>query len=154
MSRASRIVWGVLMAILLIVIGGFREMIFININEQIAYNNQLIEQYRVLDIFSFLNDFNNPELGRLKWILTISFTLLFLILGIIVFRYILQDKLGVRWLVIAYIAAFIISAVFFLGGKLLGDSALGYTVSRVFMGALQSPFIMMLMIPARRLLAS
>ena len=142
---------GFILLIVFVVLGGFRDILFVNINEQIDFNDGLIETYRVLDQFQFLNEHDTPSLVKGKWILTIAFSAVYLLLSIITFSYVLIDRQGVKWLCIFYIGAFVTSGITYLAGKLLGDPQLGYTLSRVLMGALQSPFPLMLMIPARML---
>lgn len=139
------------MAILMVVLGGYREIVFVNINEQMYFNDGHIEDYRVLESFEWLQNYDTTWLSNLKWYLTLSFSLIFLILGYIALRSLLADKEGARWLILTYLGAVILSGLFFVLGKLIGQQQLGYTLSRVFMGALQSPFILMLMIPARML---
>ena len=139
------------LGVLMIFLGGYREILFVNINEQILFNTGHIQDYRVLDSFRWLQDYRTGHLETLKWILTIAFSLAFLVLGLVVLRKVLKDTEGGRWLMITYLGAVIISGFFFLLGQLIGQQELGYTLSRVFMGALQSPFILMLMIPARML---
>ncbi len=135
----------------MIALGGYREIIFVNINEQILFNSGQIDDYRVLDSFSWLTEFKTGTLEVLKWVLTVSFSIVFLILGHVVMRRVLNDAEGARWLVFTYVGAVLIAGAFFLTGRIIGQPELGYTLSRVFMGALQSPFILMLMIPARML---
>ncbi|NNC82395.1 MAG: hypothetical protein HKN79_02360 [Flavobacteriales bacterium] len=141
----------ILMAIVLVILGGFRDILFVNINEQIAYNDGLIENYRVLEQFDFLNNYDSPALNQVKWILTILFTVVYLGLSMITFRMILKDMKGSLWILYFYLSAFAIAGVIFIAGWLFNEPELGYTLSRVVMGALQSPFPLMLMIPARML---
>ncbi len=139
------------MTVLMIILGGYREIVFVNINEQMYYNDGQIDDYRVLEAFHWLQSYDNNGLNNLKWCLTLAFSLSFLFLGFIAMRTLLGDKEGARWLVFTYLGVILLSGFFFLIGKLIGQQELGYTLSRVFMGALQSPFILMLMIPARML---
>lgn len=150
MSRKQWILAG-LMTIVLITLGGFREIIFVNINEQIVFNSGQVETYRVLDALSFLQDYDTESLTSLKWILTVSFALVFLLLAMVSFRFILQDKAGAKWMLVVYAGGIILAGIVFIVGRLFGDPEIGYTLSRAIMGALQSPFPLMLMIPARML---
>jgi hypothetical protein len=138
-------------AALMIILGGYREILFVNINEQIQFNNGLVQDYRVLDSFSWLQEVSDDKLNALKWSLTLAFSLSFLFLGYFTLRSILKDAEGGRWLLIIYLGTLLLSGAFFIVGKALGQQELGYTLARVFMGALQSPFLLMLMIPARML---
>ncbi|NNK79907.1 MAG: hypothetical protein HKO93_00290 [Flavobacteriales bacterium] len=150
MSKKQKIS-ALLMLVVLIVLGGFRDIVFVNINEQIGFNDGLVDSNSVLDSFSFLKSYPTEKLLNLKWALTVLFAIAFFILSFISFKYILDDSQGARWMSILYLAGVITSGVMYIGGKVLGDPLTGYTLSRVIMGALQSPFPLMLMIPARML---
>ena len=139
------------MTVLMIILGGYREIVFVNINEQMYFNDGQIDDYRVLEVFDWLQRYDNNGLNSLKWYLTLGFSLLFLALGFITLRTLLRDKEGGRWMIFTYLGTIILAGLFFITGKIIGHQELGYTLSRVFMGALQSPFILMLMIPARML---
>ncbi|NND94325.1 MAG: hypothetical protein HKN45_05625 [Flavobacteriales bacterium] len=139
------------MLIALILLGGFRDIVFVNINEQIGFNDGLVDSNRVLNSFSFLKSYSSAELLNLKWILTVLFALTFFLLSFISFKVILLDSQGARWISILYVVGVITAGITFVGGRILGDPLTGYTLSRVIMGALQSPFPLMLMIPARML---
>jgi hypothetical protein len=141
----------VLLSVIFIILGGAREIIFVNINEQIHFNEGRIAHYRVLEAFAFLKDYAVVELGNLKWGLTILFTAVYLVLSIVALRLVFDDKDAVRWLLVVYLGAFMLAGASYMIGNWLGEYQLGYTLSRRFMGALQSPFILMLMIPARML---
>lgn len=136
---------------LMIALGGYREIVFVNINEQILFNAGQIDDYRVLDSFLWLKEYDTSALETFKWVLTIAFSIIFLILGFVIMRKIMHDAEGGLWLVITYAGAIFLAGSFYVTGRLIGQEELGYTLSRVFMGALQSPFILMLMIPARML---
>jgi hypothetical protein len=54
-------------------------------------------------------------------------------------------------MIILYSIGIVTAGMVLITGRLLGDPDIGYTLSRAIMGALQSPFPLMLMIPARML---
>lgn len=151
MSRNKKLLLAIVLVTFLVLFGAWREIIFININAQIRFNSEEIENSRVLPGLAFLSDIGTTSLVNLKWILTLAFTIVFLALGFLLFTKILEDNDGARWLVYLYGIGLVTSGILYIGGNLLGDPELGYTISRVVMGALQSPFIIMIMIPARML---
>ncbi|NNK81035.1 MAG: hypothetical protein HKO93_06025, partial [Flavobacteriales bacterium] len=124
------------MLIALILLGGFRDIVFVNINEQIGFNDGLVDSNRVLNSFSFLKSYSTAELLNLKWILTVLFALTFFLLSFISFKVILLDSQGARWISILYVVGVITAGITFVGGRILGDPLTGYTLSRVIMGAL------------------
>ena len=136
------------MVLLFILLGGFREMFFLNLNEQIFFNEGGTERYRVLETFHFLGDFDTDSLYAFKWIGTLLFSAIFLGLSVFTLDRMLGRPDLVRWLVGLYILGIGLGGICFLGGRFSGQPDLGYTIARAIMGALQSPFPMMLMIPA------
>lgn len=136
------------MIVVFILIGGFREMFFLNLNEQIFFNEGGTDRYRVLEAFHFLGDFDTQSLYAFKWLGTLSFSAIFLGLSVLTLDRILERPDLVRWLIGLYVLGIGLGGMSFLGGRLTGNSELGYTLARAVMGALQSPFPMMLMIPA------
>ena len=125
-----------------------REVLFVNINEQILFNEGGRNTYRVVPSLHFLGQYSITELERWKWILTVLYMGIHLLLSSIALKQVLRLHGQRRWLLAIYALGFIIAGVSYVAGKLLGHAELGYTLSRVLMGALQSPFPLMLMIPA------
>lgn len=141
-------IWGIALTLLFIWLGAMREVIFVNMNEQILFLQGGRDGYRVIPQLHFLGNYSIAELERWKWILTIAFTLCNLFFSLLALKIVLRFHGSRRWLLALYGLGLLISGLSYVGGKILGHAELGYTVSRVIMGALQSPFPLMLMIPA------
>ena len=134
----------VVLVILIVYLGFVRDFIFININYIIdeLYFNRDVEQYH--SIYSFLIPLGVSGLMKLKWFLTFLFMVLNLGLSYFILKFLFSEaKKPIRLLFYGYLGLFLISALFFVGGKLLSFSELGYTLSRRFMGVLQSPVPLM-----------
>ena len=81
---------------------------------------------------------------KLKWALTFVFMLLNLGASYYILKTLfVESKLTIRLLLWGYLLLFVLSAFIFAVGKLTGQNELGYTLSRRFMGVLQSPVPLM-----------
>jgi hypothetical protein len=141
-------IWGVVLTLLFIWLGAMREVLFVNINEQILFHEGGRNTYRVIPSLHFLGQYSIAELERWKWILTLLYMAMHLLLSSFALKQVFGLHGQRRWLLAIYALGFVIAGVSYVAGKHLGQAELGYTLSRVIMGALQSPFPLMLMIPA------
>ena len=57
----------------------------------------------------------------------------------------------IRWTIFSYIAVVAVSGISYGMGILFHDGENGYIFSRFFMGLIQSPFLLILLIPAFKL---
>jgi hypothetical protein len=144
----------ILLALVFISLGAMREVLFVNINEQILFNDGGVDRYRVVPHLWILKEYSTEELLRWKWIMTILFTLAYLLLSAITLKQALRFKGARRLLFSLYLIGFFVSGLSYLLGRWFGYPDLGYTISRVIMGGLQSPFPLMLIIPALLLKSS
>lgn len=98
--------------------------------------------------YPFLFRFNLSSLKLLKWATAPAFVLVQL-LGVLAIVWLLfREKRWLRYISVSYALVFVASfAVYFLG-KLVGQEAQWYAVSRELLGALQSPMPLMLILPA------
>ncbi len=140
--------WIVLIVTAFIFVGGAREIIFVNINEQLEFNQGRRSGYFVLDHLSFMNGYSNSTLSRGKWALTVVFMLVNLALSVLAIKKVLREPRAVKWLLYLFLAGFIVSAAVFVVGKVIFNDNLGYLIARKVMGALQSPFPLMFLVPA------
>ena len=94
-------------------------------------------------------------LEKLKWGLTLLFTLANGGLSWLVIKNLFRDsRASISLLLWGYLLLFIIAALLFLGGKVIGEDELGYTLSRRFMGVLQSPVPLMVVAAVHLLFGS
>lgn len=137
----------------LIVLSGFvRDSIFRNINWQI---NHYSTDNPVLVRSSFFSQlllrFDESELYISKWVLTIFFSLLFLFYSVVGIRLVYHTPKYSKTVFILFLGILILSGISFGLGQLIGYPAKGYMYARIFMGTIQSPFILLLLIPAIKL---
>ena len=150
----SKLNYALICIVSLVIIGsGFvRDSIFRTINWQI---NHFQTDNPVLVRSSFYHKlfihFSTYELYATKWLLTIIFSILFFAYAVIGTRLIYQTKHYTKTITILFISIFIISALAYSIGYFTGNLTKGYHFARVFMGASQSPLILLILLPAIKL---
>lgn len=153
-TQKSKIVAGILLLVVIVWLGFLRDYIFININyiiDHLYYNSEVIHYH---SFYSFLEPLDVSGLVTLKWMLTLVFTVVNLLLSVIILNQMFKNpEMPLKLLYVSYLAIFMISGLFYIAGKLGGFSELGYTLSRRFMGALQSPVPLMVTAAAHMLFA-
>ncbi|HSH66646.1 MAG TPA: hypothetical protein VLB84_12850 [Bacteroidia bacterium] len=137
---------------LILFTGYYRDYLFKNINAVIQ-SKQYNEQYTTLpSSLYFLNSFGFQTLVNLKWLLTIVFSAVYLILSLLTLKIIFDKR---RYYLITsgvYLTLILISGMFILTGYLFnGISDRMYEFARYLMGMAQSPIILMILIPAFKL---
>lgn len=154
-KKRSNIFLATIYLIVLIYLGFLRDSVFININyilDSLYYNTEFVYYH---SMYSFLVPMGVGGLLKLKWLLTFVFMLVNYLLSFGIIRNIfLETRSSLSLLTWGYVGLFIISGLLFLGGKLIGQSELGYTLSRRFMGVLQSPVPLMVVVAVHLLFGS
>lgn len=135
---------GILLVILIIILGYFRDYFFKSINYYIkqAYYN-LDREYNP-ELYAFLKSYTASQLKTLKWFLTFFFMGLNYFMSYAILKLVFREnKVTIQLLSYGYIFLFLLSALLYIGGNFLGFADVGYTLSRRFMGVLQSPVPLM-----------
>jgi hypothetical protein len=139
-KEPSRLLFGALGIFTIIALGFLRDFIFININyiiDQLYFN---LEVHYYHSFYSFLDTWEVQQLMTLKWIFTLIFMGLNFGLSFWIIHCLFSNpKPANKMLIAGYLILFSVSAGFYMGGKLLGFTEMGYTLARRFMGVLQSP---------------
>lgn len=155
LKKRSNILFASIYLILIIYIGFLRDSIFININyilDNLYFNTEVVYYH---SMYSFLVPLGVGGLVKLKWGMTIVFMFMNYLLSFGIIRNIFKDtKNSLSLLTWGYVGLFIISGLLMLGAKLIGQSELGYTLARRFMGVLQSPVPLMVIVSVHLLFAS
>lgn len=140
-----------LLSTVIIFMGFYRDFVFKSINALIkAYDYQL--DYSMPNGLQFLNDWQPSALVRLKWVLTIVCSLIFMGLTIAVLRLLFPSRNKSKLVYVIYLTLTILSGLLMSIGFIFPALALKmYTLSRYLMGFLQSPLILMILIPAYKL---
>ena len=99
----------------------------------------------------FLNNFSYFQLYWSKWILTVLFSLAYFIISLKCIKIFFKEKKYLQWTLIVYLFVGVTAFLFYLYGLLFKDMETGYRFSRIMMGLVQSPFVLMVLIPAFQL---
>ena len=128
--------------------GFYRDFVFKSINALIQ-SHELNVGFSMPPSLSFFQNIEYTTLIKIKWLLTILFSILYLAISIFCIKILFENKKFIRITIIVYIALTAISAIFMtLGYFIPGISHNMYSFSRYLMGMAQSPIILMILIPA------
>lgn len=143
-----------LFIILLIALSFFRESVFININAHMWYLYYQNDKSYLLPWLSFLKPLSYSQLYSLKWILTVFFSILFFSLTSIIIKLMFNEWKFIKWTLIVFCGFLSVAALSYTAGILFNNTSDGYIVSRFFIGLVQSPFLLIFLIPAFKLSSS
>jgi len=140
-----------LIVLLLLVLGYYRDFIFKEINA-IIQSKELNASYTAAPSIQFMQDYATSFLIKLKWTLTLLFSLVYLGIALFTIHLIFRNPKFNRITIITYLVVGFISGIFMLIGYVFtGLSDKMYEFSRYLMGMAQSPIILMILIPAFKL---
>lgn len=145
MSKSVRRIVVVLLVLTYIGLGFFREFVFLNINEQMRVTYYKVGDSHVSPILSGLQHFSYAELYYGKWPLTLLFAVAFAALAASIVRVALQTRTYSRWIWIAYGSVFLLGALVFLVGNMLGNAAITYDLARFLAGMVESPLLLLML---------
>ncbi|MDQ3046980.1 MAG: hypothetical protein M3R27_05480 [Bacteroidota bacterium] len=140
-----------LIILLLLILGYYRDFLFKQINAMLkAWDFEM--DYAMPFPWRFLENYYYDTIVNFKWLLTIVFTILFLLVSMLAIHLIFRNKKFLRITVLSYVAVTVISALFAGIGILSESSSVKmYELARYLMGMAQSPVILMILIPAFKL---
>lgn len=140
--------------ILLVLTGYLRDYIFVGIHTSMWYSYHHKPLLHPTPFTVYLIGFSYAQLYIAKWFLTALFTVIYFLLSCGVIKLIFIKKAYIRYLMITYGVLLSVAALFYITGLLSGYTEEGYKFSRIFMGFLQSPFMVMVLIPAFYLISN
>lgn len=136
---------------IILFLGYYRDFVFVTINA-ILQAKDYEAQYTPPASLQFLDQFPYGTLMNLKWLLTLLFSIVYLLVALVTLRVLFNKKRYNRITIGVYAVVMLISGMFMLTGYLFqGSSAKMYEFSRYLMGMAQSPVILMILIPAFKL---
>jgi exosortase F-associated protein len=142
----------IIMAILAVLTGYLRDTVFKTINA-ILRAWDLDQDYFLPPFISFLQNLEYQTLVNLKWLLTLFFSLIYLILSIIIVKTLFKGNKYLRITAFTYLGVFLVSAGFIVSGYVFKSSSEKmYEFARYLMGMAQSPIILMILIPTFKLM--
>lgn len=133
----------VLFLVVFVLLGLFREYVFVNINNLIYFKYYKNTTVPIPYGFGWLTKFSYGTLYYLKYPLTVFFVFIYFVLSFSFLKQMNVTSLYTKTLILSYIAILFISTslmmyAYFFHQKLNEDE---YTVSRGLMGIAQSPLI-------------
>jgi hypothetical protein len=135
----------------LIALGFFRDY-FLS-----QYNNYLYQlyyhdlDYTLADNYSFLKKYSYMELYHAKFFIIALFTLSYFFISLFIIKVIFKEKIYLKICFFFYLTILGIALIFYLYGLMIGGSEKIYEIARTFLSLLQSPLIVMILIPAFKL---
>ncbi len=138
--------------LIILIVGYFREIIFVHVNLQRSqlYFNETDKDYgyEFPTWLQFLKHMTYEELNNMKWIMTLAYFMFYFAIAYFLVRSIFKNKNYNKITIAVHVIFFISAGVSYIVGYLTGKGLEGYTLSRALMGILQSPVLIMLLIPA------
>lgn len=135
--------------LILILVGFLREFLFVNIGYQSTkvYYQDAEFTYELPVALKWLNSFTYFQLYYGKWVLTVLFYCLYYAITALTIHLLYHKRKYNRVTLVVHLVLFGVAAVFYLLGYLMNRNAEGYTLAREIMGLLQSPLILMILLP-------
>jgi hypothetical protein len=148
MSRTKKYFYFLLIVISLSGVGFYREFVFYNINALLQAMDADVDYEMPLSL-NFLTNFEYHTLVNLKWLLTILFAALYLVISLITIKLLFHNNKYKLITIGVFGGVTALSGIFILIGFIIKsrDDKM-YEIARFLMGILQSPIILMLLIPA------
>jgi hypothetical protein len=147
MSKSKKILHLSSIALLLLFLSFYRDYVFRSINALLmAWDYNM--DYPIHSSLSFLKNVEYNSVVMFKWVLTILFSLFFLLLLLWAVKVLFNNKNYRNISIATYIGVFAIAAVFMLCGYIFTSTTERmYEFARFVMGMAQSPLILMILVP-------
>ncbi len=135
----------------LLFFGYYRDFIFKNINALLqAWDYDMV--YNMPSSLHFLEKFEDDGLTNIKWLLTLLFSIIYMVIAIITVQLLFKNKRYVYLTIVVYVGLIAISGLFIGTGFILKNtSETMYAFARYLMGMAQSPLVLMILVPAFKL---
>lgn len=148
----AKLVRGTAIALLvgLMVATGFvRDWMSVNINFHLSYLYYGSETNHASPLVQQAAEgFEYMQVWYFKWILTVATAIVYgamtAAIGVLAFK----AKSFIRLTAISFGAIFMVSGIFYVGGYVFGDVNEGYLLARALMDFVQSPMVLMVLVPA------
>lgn len=144
-NKLTRIIFTFILLSAIVLLGFLKEHVFYGIATQLTL-------YPDSDLYlNGYGRFNHASLYVLKWAFTLGFTVAFALISSLTI-YMIFFKVSYVYLVLKiYAIIFAAAAIFYTIGFLTNYSDEGYLLAQHFMSILQSPILIMVLIPAVRI---
>ena len=109
------------------------------------------DYYYSHETIEWLYSFNQGELTKLKWIITFASIAAFTLLNILALRFLQFNKKEIQMFLLVEGVCLTLAIATFIFGKLIHANELVYPAVRGIMGIVQSPVLVLIFIPAKKL---
>ena len=151
MQTSKKIILIVILIAALIISGYYRDFIFQNINALLQARDENMDYQLPLSL-AFLSRYEYSTLNNLKWVLTLLFSGLYLIISLFTINVLFHEKKYLYITVISFVSIVFVSLLLIFIGYIYKESSEDmYEFARYLMGMIQSPLLLMILIPAFRL---
>ncbi|MFM1772561.1 MAG: hypothetical protein RLZZ71_1703 [Bacteroidota bacterium] len=100
---------------------------------------------------NLLYSFSHSELSKLKWVITFASIATFTLLNILALKFLEFNKKEIKLFLLAEGLCIVLALATFVFGKLIHQSEAVYPAVRGIMGIVQSPILVLIFIPAKKL---
>ena len=150
MKRSKTYVYATMIVLLLLLTGFIRDFTFKSINALLkARDNEI--PYHLHASLSFMEKYEYATLVDIKWVLTLLFTGIYLLIALLAIKLFFQNRMYMWVLTVAYIGITLLSGILMAAGYFFGITGKMYEFARYLMGIAQSPVILMILIPLLKL---
>ena len=135
--------------VLFLLLGFLRDFLFVNINYQasIAYYNAPNEHYMPTSL-NFIETWSYKKLYYTKWLLTLVFAVVYSTITFGSIKYFFKQKSYNKITLGIYLLLVVIAFSSYLFGLFFNEYIKGYSIARQIMGLVQSPLVLMILLPA------
>jgi hypothetical protein len=109
------------------------------------------DYYYSHDSIDWLYSFSQSELSKLKWIITFASIATFTLLNILALKFLEFNKKEIKIFLLVEGICIALAIATFVFGKLIHQSEAVYPAVRGIMGIVQSPVLVLIFIPAKKL---
>lgn len=135
--------------ILMVYTGFLRDWMSVNINFQLGFlyygwdeNPTSPLVVRATEGLEYIT------IWRFKWLLTIITAMVYATMTATIGYLAFLDRKFIRLTLISFLVVIVVSGVFYVLGQFFGSNHQGYLLARALMDFVQSPFVLMVLIPA------
>lgn len=126
--------------------GFFREFVFLNWNEQMRVTYYSSPDSHVAGMMQWLGSFSYEALYWMKWPLTLIFSALFAFYSYLIVKLLFADRRYNRITLVAYVAVFVASFLFFAIGWMFDSSDVTYDFARFLAGLIETPAMLAILV--------
>ena len=141
---------GIAALVALMVYTGFlRDWMSVNINFHLGYLYYGWDENPASPlVISAAKGYEYITVWRFKWVLTVVTAIVYAAMTATIGYLAFLDRKFIKLTGICFLAVIVVSGIFYVGGYVFGDQNPGYLLARALMDFVQSPFVLMVLIPA------